>query len=72
METHAVRYESREELERGVEEMRFRGWVLWRVVGVPEDALIASLVRRSAPYPPGCAEDPRPGEHDIEQGGSRS
>jgi hypothetical protein len=48
---HAVRYESRDELERGVEEMRSQGWVLWRVVGVPENALIAHFGRRSSAYP---------------------
>ncbi len=48
---HSVRYESRDELERGVEEMRSRDWVLWRVVGVPENALIASFIRRSSPVP---------------------
>ncbi len=57
METHAVRYESRYELERGVEEMRSRGWVLWRVVGVPEDALIAYFARRDSPYPAECPEE---------------
>jgi hypothetical protein len=57
LETHAVRNESRDELERGVEEMRSRGWLLWRVVGVPGDALIAYFGRRASPYPPERAEE---------------
>lgn len=57
METHAIRYESRDDLERGIQEMRSRGWVLWRVIGVPENALVAYFTRRSSPYPSACTED---------------
>jgi hypothetical protein len=45
VKTYAVRYETRSELERGVERMRAEGWVLWRVTSVPEDALLARFLR---------------------------
>ncbi len=47
METRAVRYESREELEQDTKRMRTEGWKLWKVTAVPEDALIAQFIRRT-------------------------